>query len=157
MEETAQIMADLARERDLTLEVRVPRALPDLRADPRRLKQALCNLVSNAIKFTPAGGKITLSAEAAGQFVALAIADTGMGIAPEDQSRVFKEFERGTAPDAPCMAARCISPRCPATARRSWPACRSGRTDGRSRVSLRSPGMTGTYVPGTPEVVEYSK
>lgn len=105
MEETAQIMADLARERDLALEVRVPRALPDLRADPRRLKQALCNLVSNAIKFTPAGGKITLSAEGAGQYVALAVADTGMGIAPEDQSRVFKEFERGTAPDARRMGA----------------------------------------------------
>jgi signal transduction histidine kinase len=105
MEETAQIMADLARERDLALEVKVPRALPDLRADPRRLKQALCNLVSNAIKFTPAGGKITLSAEAAGQYVALAVADTGMGIAPEDQSRVFKEFERGTAPDARRMGA----------------------------------------------------
>lgn len=105
MEETAQIMADLARERDLALEVKVPRALPDLRADPRRLKQALCNLVSNAIKFTPAGGKITLSAEAAGQYVALAVADTGMGIAPEHQSRVFKEFERGTAPDARRMGA----------------------------------------------------
>ncbi|MBL8653312.1 MAG: sensor histidine kinase, partial [Alphaproteobacteria bacterium] len=105
MEETAQIMADLARERDLSLDVRVPRALSDLRADPRRLKQALCNLVSNAIKFTPAGGKITLSAEGAGQYVALAVADTGMGIAPEDQSRVFKEFERGTAPDARRMGA----------------------------------------------------
>lgn len=144
MEETAQIMADLARERDLALEVKVPRALPDLRADPRRLKQALCNLVSNAIKFTPAGGKITLSAEAAGQYVALAVADTGMGIAPEHQSRVFKEFERGTAPtrgawgrgwacrwssaSSNCTAARCIWPRCPATAPRSWPACRSGRT-----------------------------
>ncbi len=105
MEETAQIMGDLARERDLTLEMKVPRALPELRADPRRLKQALCNLVSNAIKFTPSGGRITLSAEAAGPVVALAVADTGMGIAPEDQSRVFKEFERGTAPDARRMGA----------------------------------------------------
>lgn len=105
MEETAQIMGDLARERDLMLEMKVPRALPELRADPRRLKQALCNLVSNAIKFTPSGGRITLSAEAAGPVVALAVADTGMGIAPEDQSRVFKEFERGTAPDARRMGA----------------------------------------------------
>lgn len=105
LQETAQIMGDLARERELTLEAHAPADLPRLRGDSRRLKQALCNLVSNAIKFTPPGGTIALSAEAAGAMVALSVADTGTGISTEDQQRVFKEFERGSAPDARRMGA----------------------------------------------------
>jgi signal transduction histidine kinase len=103
--ETAQIMGDLARERELALVTQAAADLPRLRGDSRRLKQALCNLVSNAVKFTPPGGTITLSAERAGPVVALSVADTGTGISAEDQGRVFKEFERGSSPDAKRMGA----------------------------------------------------
>jgi signal transduction histidine kinase len=66
-----------------------------LRGDDRRLKQAMCNLVSNALKFTPPGGRVELSATLAGDEVLLAVADNGVGIAKADRERVFKEFERG--------------------------------------------------------------
>ncbi|MFM8799199.1 MAG: sensor histidine kinase, partial [Tagaea sp.] len=105
LHDTAQIMGDLARESGLSVEVKLAGAVPRIRGDSRRLKQALCNLVSNAIKFTPAGGTITLAAEPAGAMVALAVADTGTGIAAEDQRRVFKEFERGSSPDSRRMGA----------------------------------------------------
>jgi len=104
MADAAQIMGDLARERELKLEVADAR-VGRLRGDERRLKQALCNLVSNALKFTPPGGSVRLSARAEGRYVALEVADDGVGIPLADQDRVFKEFERGTAPDARRMGA----------------------------------------------------
>jgi signal transduction histidine kinase len=97
--DVAQIMGDLARERELKLDV-VHTRVPRLRGDERRLKQAMCNLVSNALKFTPPGGVVRLSARADERMVALEVADNGVGIPLADQARVFKEFERGSAPDA---------------------------------------------------------
>ncbi len=64
-------------------------------ADERRLKQALFNLVSNALKFTLPGGTITLSAYREGGRVALVVADTGVGVPEQDQTRIFERFERG--------------------------------------------------------------
>ncbi len=66
-----------------------------IEADERRLKQALFNLVSNAMKFTPPGGTVTIEAERRGGDLLLSVADTGIGIAPVDQARVFEKFERG--------------------------------------------------------------
>ena len=57
--------------------------LPSIRADARRLRQILQNLLANAVKFTPKGGAITLSAERRGRDLALVVADTGIGMAPE--------------------------------------------------------------------------
>ncbi len=64
-------------------------------ADERRLKQALFNLVSNALKFTPSGGTVTLAAYRERERVALVVADTGVGVPREDQARIFEKFERG--------------------------------------------------------------
>lgn len=61
-------------------------------ADRGRLRQVLLNLLSNAIKFTPDGGRITLSAQVAGDRVRVAVSDDGIGIAPEDQQKLFREF-----------------------------------------------------------------
>ena len=60
--------------------------------DGERLERALGNLVANAIKFTPAGGTITVSAEAGDADVAISVCDTGIGIEPEQQARVFERF-----------------------------------------------------------------
>lgn len=61
--------------------------------DERRMKQGLLNLIRNAIAYTPAGGRITLSAEKHGDTLSLSVSDTGPGITPEDQERIFKPFE----------------------------------------------------------------
>jgi len=69
-----------------------------IRADERKVKQVLLNLLSNALKFTPDGGRVDVRAAANEELVEISVADTGVGIAPEDQEAVFEEFRQvGTA------------------------------------------------------------
>jgi len=84
-----------ARNQNLDLSLRCPKSIGTIEADERRLKQALFNLISNAIKFTPPGGSILMQAERADDELVLSVADTGVGIPAEDQERVFEKFERG--------------------------------------------------------------
>jgi signal transduction histidine kinase len=63
-------------------------------ADERKVKQVVLNLVSNAVKFTPQGGAVTVSARRDNGAVEIAVGDNGVGIAPEDQARVFEEFRQ---------------------------------------------------------------
>lgn len=63
--------------------------------DERRVKQALYNLLNNAIKFTPPGGKIILEAKATQKNLEISVSDTGIGISSEEKSQVLKKFERG--------------------------------------------------------------
>ncbi len=88
-----------ARNQNLELEVQCPDDIGAVEADERRLKQALFNLVSNAIKFTPPGGSIRIQAErdsnSQGDELVLSVADTGVGIPVADQARIFEKFERG--------------------------------------------------------------
>lgn len=74
----------------------VKRAAPDIsvRADATRLKQILINLMGNAIKFTPEGGKIELAAQRDGESVRIEVRDSGPGIPPEEQKRIFEAFYR---------------------------------------------------------------
>jgi PAS domain S-box-containing protein len=76
--------------------------LPDepswLVGDPSRLEQALCNLITNAVKYTPEGGQIRLSAQAEGDEVEVRVADNGVGIAPEQLGRIFDLFHQGGDP-----------------------------------------------------------
>jgi len=89
----------LTRERaqscDLELDLRCPTEIGVIDGDERRLKQALFNLISNAIKFTPPGGAIRVEAARDEDALLLIVADTGVGIAPADQARVFEKFEPG--------------------------------------------------------------
>jgi CheY-like chemotaxis protein/anti-sigma regulatory factor (Ser/Thr protein kinase) len=72
--------------------------LPLVYADPDRVVQILTNLVGNACQYTPMGGKILVSARAVGDGVHVAVRDTGIGIAPEDQDKVFERFFRADDP-----------------------------------------------------------
>ena len=94
------IMNEWARSQNLRLNVDCPPELGPIDVDERRLKQALCNLISNAIKFTPPGGTITITGRVENDEVMFSVVDTGIGIAAEDQERVFKEFERARRPEA---------------------------------------------------------
>jgi len=89
------IAAERARNRGLTLTVQCPPDIGTILADERRLKQAIYNLISNALNFTPTGGRVTVSAQREDGAVLFSVADTGIGIAPEDQEVVFEKFARG--------------------------------------------------------------
>lgn len=89
-----ELMREWAGKQNLKITVSCDAGIGLIDADERRLKQALYNLVSNAIKFTPAGGKITLSARRADGRLTLTVADTGIGIPEADQRRVLGRFEK---------------------------------------------------------------
>ena len=92
------LVRERAGRRGITLQNTADARLGRVRADERKVRQILLNLLSNAIKFTPAGGRIEVLAAARDSLVEVAITDTGVGIAPEDQDAVFEEFRQvGTA------------------------------------------------------------
>jgi PAS domain S-box-containing protein len=76
----------------IALETRLPTSLPLISADGARVVQVLSNLLRNAIKFTKRGGSVVLSLEAIGDAVAFSVADTGVGITPENQAHVFDRY-----------------------------------------------------------------
>jgi len=89
-----------ARKKKLDIEFDCPADIGVIVADERRLKQALFNILSNSIKFTPENGSITLTARRANGELTLTFTDTGIGIPRADQGRVFGKFERGRSPEA---------------------------------------------------------
>jgi signal transduction histidine kinase/PAS domain-containing protein len=85
-----------ARNREIELRLKCPPDIGTIEADERRLKQALFNLVTNAIRFTPPGGSVSIEAAREGRDLLLSVADTGIGIPRGDQARVFEKFERAS-------------------------------------------------------------
>jgi len=83
-----------AHERHVTLTTAIPDVLPPVHADAQRLEQVLTNLLSNAVRYTPAGGAITVHGASNTQWVTLAVKDTGVGIVAEDLPHVFDRFYR---------------------------------------------------------------
>jgi signal transduction histidine kinase len=85
-----------ARQRDIRLAMEFPTRLPRLEMDSERMQQVLINLVGNALKFTSAGGSVTVSLRERRETdaVEIAVSDTGIGISKEDQERIFDEFEQ---------------------------------------------------------------
>jgi signal transduction histidine kinase len=84
-----------ARNLGLRLEFDCPAMIGTVPGDERRLKQVVFSLISNALKFTPSGGTVTVAAYREPSRVALVVSDTGIGVAEEDQARIFESFERG--------------------------------------------------------------
>jgi signal transduction histidine kinase len=93
-EDAARATSAAAAASGVVLSLSLPPSLPRARGDGARLQQVLRNLLANGVKFTPAGGSVTLSAaveEPSGDLV-LRVSDTGIGMAPEDIPRAFEPF-----------------------------------------------------------------
>jgi len=87
-----------AEGKGLTLRSETPEGIPDVVANPDRVIQILTNLVANAHQYTPPGGEIVVSARAHDEEVHISVSDTGIGIAAEDQERLFSRFFRADDP-----------------------------------------------------------
>ena len=91
--ESAGRLAPLAKKREQTLDIQISDSC-EMFADPGKLGQVCYNIIENAIKYTPDGGKITVRLKKSGRDAVLEITDTGVGIPPEDQPHVFDRFYR---------------------------------------------------------------
>ncbi|MCP3098117.1 GAF domain-containing sensor histidine kinase [Myxococcus sp. K15C18031901] len=95
--EQAADLGPLAQERGIDLALQPPAREVDVECDPDRVHQVFSNLVGNAVRYTPAGGSITITAEVGERVVELSVADTGSGIPPELLPVLFDRFQRPTA------------------------------------------------------------
>ena len=93
LESAATFSALKAEDTQVNLSVDCPKEIGDVALDERRVKQVLFNLLSNAFSYTGAGGAVTLGARRENGVVKLWVADTGRGVSPEDQAKVFDAFE----------------------------------------------------------------
>ncbi len=84
----------------VAIEVELADGMQSLDADAALLRQAISNLVDNALKYTPANGSVVVRAEQSGEDQIIAVADTGVGVAPADQARLFEKFYRSVTSDA---------------------------------------------------------
>jgi two-component system sensor histidine kinase BaeS len=94
LERLATAYEHTSRQKNLTLQVQAAPDLPEIQVDVDRMVQVLENLVSNAMRYTPAGGTITLSAKRDQESVLLKVTDTGAGILPQNLPHIFDRFYR---------------------------------------------------------------
>ncbi|MCL5882828.1 MAG: ATP-binding protein, partial [Actinobacteria bacterium] len=94
MEDIRKLGHPFAAQRRVLLEVPPQEQLPLIQGDGAKIKRILYNLVSNAIKFTPEGGRVVLEAKTVDNMVEISVTDTGIGISQEDQGRIFTEFQQ---------------------------------------------------------------
>ncbi len=83
-----------AQRRDLTLELALADELPPVRGDPLAMERVFTNLLSNALKFTPSGGRVTISARPCKHAVAVSVTNTGPGIPSDEISGIFEKYQR---------------------------------------------------------------
>jgi len=94
LETALTLVRERAQRHGIALSLETAPGVGTVRGDERKLKQVTLNLLSNAVKFTPEGGSVRLGARMNGAAIEVSVADTGVGIAPEDQALVFDEFRQ---------------------------------------------------------------
>jgi len=94
VENTITLVRERASRHGISLHREVDKRLGEFVGDERKIKQILLNLLSNAVKFTPEGGRVEVKAVMADGSVEISVSDTGIGIAPEDQEKIFEEFRQ---------------------------------------------------------------
>lgn len=91
--EIIDLMVDVAKDKNITLNGEIESGI-DYEGDEEKLKQAIRILVDNAIKYTPSGGRVDLILKDGIRFVSVSVKDTGVGLSPEDQKKIFSRFYR---------------------------------------------------------------
>jgi PAS domain S-box-containing protein len=95
VEEVMSELEPIIRRSNLSVRATMPRTLPQLKSDRQKVKQIVLNLLSNALKFTPAGSvHITAEYDAKDRAIGIAVTDTGVGIPPDDRLKVFEDFRQ---------------------------------------------------------------
>jgi signal transduction histidine kinase/ActR/RegA family two-component response regulator len=95
LEDTLAMVRERATVHAITVTVEVADDVVMIVADERRFKQVVLNLLSNAVKFTPDGGSVSIRAFRDGNELTVTVTDTGIGVPPEDQERIFESFQQG--------------------------------------------------------------
>lgn len=95
LDHASSLFAHQAEQKNILIEVKADPELPDIQVDEARMIQVLGNLISNALRYTDAGGKITLSADTSGERLDLRVQDTGEGISTQELPHIFNRFHRG--------------------------------------------------------------
>ncbi|MDZ7831436.1 MAG: ATP-binding protein [Desulfobacterales bacterium] len=98
LDEISLLVLDMVSKKKLKMSLEIAEDLPSIEADELKVKQILYNLISNAVKFTPEGGKIGLRAKKADSGVEIVVWDTGVGVAPENMEKIFGGFFRVNTP-----------------------------------------------------------
>jgi signal transduction histidine kinase len=94
MQNAMTLVQGRAERSGIRLETRIASGVTEYQGDERKFKQIVINLLSNAVKFTPEGGKVTLAAARVNGAYSISVKDTGIGIAPGDQEKIFEEFKQ---------------------------------------------------------------
>jgi two-component system phosphate regulon sensor histidine kinase PhoR len=97
IEETVSLMRPRAEEQGITL-THSCRDLKPVQADPKNMEEIFNNLISNAINYSPEGGHVTVTAQGLGEYMEIKVQDTGVGIPPEELSKIFDKFYRVKSP-----------------------------------------------------------
>jgi signal transduction histidine kinase len=95
LEHGLALVRERATRQRLTVSLSIGDGVGSVWADEVKLKQVVVNLLTNAVKFTPEGGRIDVEARVVGEEVVVTVRDTGIGIAEDDQARIFEAFQRG--------------------------------------------------------------
>jgi len=99
IDDVLMLIRERASRAGITLEHVLDERVRRIRADERKVKQVVLNLLSNALKFTPEGGRVAVRTRLADGMAEISVTDTGVGIAPEDQEIIFEEFRQVGRPD----------------------------------------------------------
>ncbi len=97
--DSIEMLRPLAEEKKLNFTLDLPQDMPKTEGSATRLKQVVANLVGNAIKFTPSPGEISVKLKEDDGYLRVEVADTGVGISPEELPKIFDDFYRGVAGD----------------------------------------------------------
>jgi two-component system cell cycle sensor histidine kinase PleC len=146
VEDSVRLVRDRVEAAGLTLAVDLP-ALPEVEADFRALKQVMLNLLSNALKFTPRGGGITVAAERQSDRLRISVADNGIGISEEDLARLARPFEQAESQLVKTQQGSGLGL---ALTNRSWSFTAAGSSSRASRAWAPPPASPSRSPPRTP-------